>query len=138
MVEVNEKKGKPLPLYVYSTNTDSIRSIHITPNKNWGGTGSLGCDIGFGYLHRIPLNRNLPSTTTQQQQQQLQQLQMQYPPIQTPPGFPVQTQVSVQQPTLQTPVIQQVPLQEFTQSVVNTKSNNEQKTIEEQLQDIKL
>jgi len=94
MVEVYEKKSKPLPLYVYSTNIDSIRVIHITPNRNWGGIGTLGCDIGVGYLHRIPLNRNLPSSTTNQQQQ-LQQLQMQYPPVQSPPGFAVQTQQPV-------------------------------------------
>jgi len=24
------------------------------PNRNWGGQGSLGCDVGYGYLHRIP------------------------------------------------------------------------------------
>ncbi len=74
---------------------------------------SLGCDIGFGYLHRIPLNRNLPSTA--QQQQQLQQLQMQYPPIQTPPGFAVQTQIT-QPPKEQIPqsfstFVQQSPSQ---------------------------
>lgn len=23
-------------------------------NRNWGGSGLLGCDIGYGYLHRIP------------------------------------------------------------------------------------
>ncbi len=39
MIDVYEKKVKPLPLYVYSTNTDSIRLVHISPNKNWGGTG---------------------------------------------------------------------------------------------------
>ncbi len=26
----------------------------LTPNTEWGGEGSLGCGIGFGYLHRIP------------------------------------------------------------------------------------
>ncbi len=26
----------------------------ITPNAEWGGEGSLGCDIGYGLLHRIP------------------------------------------------------------------------------------
>jgi hypothetical protein len=24
------------------------------PNHEWGGEGSLGCDVGYGYLHRIP------------------------------------------------------------------------------------
>jgi len=26
----------------------------LTPNTEWGGEGSLGCGIGYGYLHRIP------------------------------------------------------------------------------------
>ena len=28
--------------------------VSITPNSDWGGDGSLGCGIGYGYLHRIP------------------------------------------------------------------------------------
>merc|ERR1712210_315210 len=28
--------------------------VSITPNGAWGGEGSLGCGIGYGYLHRIP------------------------------------------------------------------------------------
>lgn len=28
----------------------------ITPNGAWGGDGSLGCGIGYGYLHRIPID----------------------------------------------------------------------------------
>ena len=26
----------------------------IVPNHEWGGNGSLGCDVGYGLLHRIP------------------------------------------------------------------------------------
>lgn len=26
----------------------------IVPNHDWGGNGSLGCDVGYGLLHRIP------------------------------------------------------------------------------------
>lgn len=29
--------------------------VLLTPNSGWGGEGSLGCGIGFGYLHRIPV-----------------------------------------------------------------------------------
>lgn len=32
----------------------------IVPNHDWGGNGSLGCDVGYGLLHRIP--RKLAST----------------------------------------------------------------------------
>ena len=29
----------------------------IIPDRNWSGEGSLGCNIGYGYLHRIPKKR---------------------------------------------------------------------------------
>lgn len=31
------------------------RETFIKPNSQWGGNGLLGCDIGYGYLHRIPI-----------------------------------------------------------------------------------
>ncbi|KAG7258298.1 hypothetical protein CRUP_009601 [Coryphaenoides rupestris] len=46
--------GKGLKLYVYNMDTDSCREVVITPNCDWGGEGSIGCGIGYGYLHRIP------------------------------------------------------------------------------------
>ncbi|XP_037542379.1 Golgi reassembly-stacking protein 2 [Nematolebias whitei] len=55
LVEAHE--GKELKLYVYSTDTDNCREVVITPNSEWGGEGSLGCGIGYGYLHRIPTQR---------------------------------------------------------------------------------
>jgi len=51
-VEANMRK--PIRLYVYSSITDKVRLVTITPNDQWGGHGCLGCDVGFGYLHRIP------------------------------------------------------------------------------------
>lgn len=57
LVEAHE--GRPLKLYVYNTETDHCREVNITPNGAWGGEGSIGCGIGYGYLHRIPLE-NLP------------------------------------------------------------------------------
>jgi hypothetical protein len=53
LIEAHE--GRPLKLYVYNTETDHCREVTITPNGAWGGDGSLGCGIGYGYLHRIPL-----------------------------------------------------------------------------------
>lgn len=80
LIETHE--GKELKLYVY--NTDNCRDVVIIPNVEWGGEGrygidvlllihlaempigwpiahilsvlffSLGCGIGYGYLHRIP------------------------------------------------------------------------------------
>ncbi|CAB1328490.1 unnamed protein product [Coregonus sp. 'balchen'] len=52
LIETHEGKG--LKLYVYNTDTDNCRDVVITPNSEWGGEGSLGCGIGYGYLHRIP------------------------------------------------------------------------------------
>ncbi|XP_041923200.1 Golgi reassembly-stacking protein 1b isoform X2 [Alosa sapidissima] len=47
-------EGKPLKLLVYNTKMDQCREVVVTPNGAWGGEGSLGCGIGYGYLHRIP------------------------------------------------------------------------------------
>ncbi|XP_033984353.1 Golgi reassembly-stacking protein 2-like isoform X1 [Trematomus bernacchii] len=51
---IESHEEKELKLYVYSTDTDNCREVVITPNCDWGGEGSLGCGIGYGYLHRIP------------------------------------------------------------------------------------
>lgn len=46
-------------MYVYNIDDDMCREVTIKPNSKWGGEGSLGCGIGYGYLHRIPI-RELP------------------------------------------------------------------------------
>lgn len=46
-------------MYVYNVDDDCCREVTIKPNTKWGGDGSLGCGIGYGYLHRIPV-RELP------------------------------------------------------------------------------
>ncbi|NXI47315.1 GORS1 protein, partial [Galbula dea] len=51
---IESHEGKPLKLMVYNTEADCIREVVVTPNGAWGGEGSLGCGIGYGYLHRIP------------------------------------------------------------------------------------
>lgn len=56
---IESHEDRPLKLYVYNTDDDSCRDVTIKPNSNWGGDGSLGCGIGYGYLHRIPI-RVLP------------------------------------------------------------------------------
>lgn len=55
LIEAHE--GRPLKLYVYNVDTDSCREVTVTPDTKWGGQGSLGCGIGYGYLHRIPTQR---------------------------------------------------------------------------------
>ncbi|XP_034041813.1 Golgi reassembly-stacking protein 2-like [Thalassophryne amazonica] len=52
---ISTYEGKELKLFVYSTETDCCREVFVTPNCEWGGQGSLGCGIGYGYLHRIPM-----------------------------------------------------------------------------------
>eukprot|EP01135_Chromosphaera_perkinsii_P002932 Nk52_evm43s230 gene=Nk52_evmTU43s230 len=52
---VEAYEGKTLRIYVYNTQTDNCREAALTPNSSWGGAGSLGCGIGYGYLHRIPI-----------------------------------------------------------------------------------
>ena len=58
LIEAHE--GRPLKLYIYNTETDHCREVTITPNGAWGGEGSLGCGIGYGYLHRIPIGDEFP------------------------------------------------------------------------------
>lgn len=53
LIEAHE--GRQLKLYVYNVDDDTCREVVITPNNSWGGEGSLGCGIGYGYLHRIPI-----------------------------------------------------------------------------------
>jgi len=62
-IEVNNEQS--VPIYVYSTKSDRVRLVDITPNKKWGGNGFLGCDIGYGVLHRVPsLPQNPPTPVT--------------------------------------------------------------------------
>lgn len=63
LIEAHE--GRALKLYVYNINDDTCREVLITPNQTWGGEGSLGCGIGYGYLHRIPIRSNTAPTSTQ-------------------------------------------------------------------------
>ncbi|XP_045150996.1 Golgi reassembly-stacking protein 1 isoform X2 [Echinops telfairi] len=53
LIEAHE--GRPLKLMVYNSELDFCREVTVTPNAAWGGEGSLGCGIGYGYLHRIPI-----------------------------------------------------------------------------------
>lgn len=61
MIELNNHKQTRL--YVYNSESDGCREVLLTPNSEWGGEGSLGCGIGFGYLHRIPERETAGQTT---------------------------------------------------------------------------
>ena len=58
----------------------------LTPNSAWGGDGSLGCGIGYGYLHRIPVDEVSPPSAP-----------FHPPPVQTssPVAVPVQSIPSI-------------------------------------------
>jgi hypothetical protein len=52
---IESSENKQLKLYVYNVDLDTVREVLLTPNSAWGGEGSIGCGIGYGYLHRIPI-----------------------------------------------------------------------------------
>ncbi len=51
------RSSASVPLYVYSVLSDDIRIVTVAPNAEWGGDGVLGCELGYGLLHRIPRQR---------------------------------------------------------------------------------
>uniref|UniRef100_A0A1B0AWD7 PDZ GRASP-type domain-containing protein n=1 Tax=Glossina palpalis gambiensis TaxID=67801 RepID=A0A1B0AWD7_9MUSC len=53
LIETHEQQL--LKIYLYNIDDDACREVTITPNSQWGGEGALGCGIGYGYLHRIPV-----------------------------------------------------------------------------------
>lgn len=44
----------PVELFVYSAESEEVRTVIVVPNDTWGGSGLLGGDIGFGQEHQIP------------------------------------------------------------------------------------
>ncbi|KAF9988137.1 hypothetical protein BGZ65_011850 [Modicella reniformis] len=51
---VEDYIGEALPLHVYNVDTNQVREVIIVPSEEWGGEGLLGCNVGYGYLHRLP------------------------------------------------------------------------------------
>ena len=52
---VEDFLSRTLRLYVYNHEYAVTRLVSITPSRSWGGSGALGCVLGFGALHRLPL-----------------------------------------------------------------------------------
>lgn len=50
----NNSQPLELILYVYNYEADCVRPVRVVVREDWGGRGLLGCDIGYGLLHRIP------------------------------------------------------------------------------------
>lgn len=51
---VEDHIGRPLRLYIYNNEYNVTREVTITPSRDWGGEGALGCVLGYGALHRLP------------------------------------------------------------------------------------
>ena len=51
---VEDYLSRPLRLHVYNHEYGVVREVTVTPSRNWGGEGALGCTLGYGALHRIP------------------------------------------------------------------------------------
>ncbi|KAK5116941.1 hypothetical protein LTR62_006662 [Meristemomyces frigidus] len=51
---IDQLTDRSLRLFVYNHEYDVTRTVTITPSRNWGGEGALGCVLGYGALHRIP------------------------------------------------------------------------------------
>lgn len=60
---VTNNINQRMQVYVYNTDSESVREIILVPNNDWGGDGCIGCDIGTGLLHRIPAPRRLPGSS---------------------------------------------------------------------------
>lgn len=45
---------RPIPLYIFNSRTQSLRIAYIAPST-WAGEGIIGCDIGFGIIHQVPV-----------------------------------------------------------------------------------
>lgn len=48
--------GAEVVLYVYNYDSDCVRPVRVILKAGalWGGRGILGCDVGYGLLHRVP------------------------------------------------------------------------------------
>lgn len=57
---LNASLDIPVNLIVYNSEQHSIRQVTVTPSKNWGGGGILGCSLGSGFLHKIPDTNHRP------------------------------------------------------------------------------
>lgn len=57
---VNQAINQRVQVYVYNSDTETVREVAMAPNNEWGGDGYIGCDIGTGLLHRIPAPRRMP------------------------------------------------------------------------------
>lgn len=66
-VLIDKYMNQSLSLYVYNRSYETTRLVKLIPNRKWGGSGALGCGLGYGYFHRLPcvVRKNIqPEFTT--------------------------------------------------------------------------
>lgn len=54
-IGVNDRRY--VRVWLYNLRSERVRKLDLRPNSEWGGLGSLGCDVVQGYLHVIPHRR---------------------------------------------------------------------------------
>ncbi|KAK6202614.1 GRASP55/65 PDZ-like domain-containing protein [Scheffersomyces amazonensis] len=53
----SQEDNVPITLYVYNHDYDILRPVTVNLSRSWGtgqNRGILGCDVGYGLIHRIP------------------------------------------------------------------------------------
>ncbi|EKX72987.1 conserved hypothetical protein [Theileria equi strain WA] len=58
-IHVANHVDEDVTLMVYNSITETVRKTVIRPTENWGGPGTLGCDLAKGYIHRIPYVKSI-------------------------------------------------------------------------------
>jgi hypothetical protein len=53
-------KNATEPLYVYNSKNDTFRYVYLAKQL---ADESIGCDVGVGYIHQIPINEDANPTT---------------------------------------------------------------------------
>ncbi|KAI9179625.1 hypothetical protein H9P43_004953 [Blastocladiella emersonii ATCC 22665] len=51
-------ENKPVRLFVYSTVHRAVRDVVLHPRRDWGGEGLIGAELGYGALHKIPVDED--------------------------------------------------------------------------------
>ena len=49
-----EQAMKAIEIFLYNSDENSVRSTLLTPRKDWGGKGLVGCEFGLGILNHLP------------------------------------------------------------------------------------
>ncbi|KAF0989132.1 hypothetical protein HZS_7549, partial [Henneguya salminicola] len=100
---IQNNENKPIKLIVYNSETDATREVIVIPNREWKSdtktvenNSLLGCGIGYGLLHRIPMPPVSNSTTENKESVSSPLLPDSVPSNQNLPGEYIQTEI--QQP----------------------------------------